>query len=162
MNEKEFYDISAIKDKPWNTPADFNIMNAFKPADFNRLNDFNKSRSPDSVHQVTKKPLWREYHGVAPKCSMYEEKIQPTNVWIKLHTKKGVVLSYLRITNPVPPGNGPQCGWEGRTGCACWDEALGKQLGMLKRKLQGSCQELDDASQFQSSNISWKQMYMII
>lgn len=77
---------------------------------------------------------------------------------------KRVVPNYLNATNPAPPRNDPQCGWEGRTGYACWDEAPRKQLGMLKRMLLGNFLEQGDVSQFQSSNISWKQsdimMYM--
>jgi len=68
---------------------------------------------------------------------------------------KRVVPNYLSATNPVPPGNDLQCGWEGRTGYACSDEAPRKQLGMLKRMLLGNFLEQGDASQFQSSNISW-------
>jgi hypothetical protein len=72
------------------------------------------------------------------------------------HKSKRAVPIDLSATNPGPPGNDPQCGWEGRTGYACWDEAPKKQLGMLKRMLLGSFLKQGDVSQFQSSNISCK------
>jgi hypothetical protein len=86
------------------------------------------------------------------KCT--KKKDHSGNDLIMPHKWKEIVLNNLRATNLVPPGNDQQCGWEERTDCACWDEALRKQLGMLKRKLLGSSQERDDASQFLSSDIS--------